>query len=289
LQLSKVIRSHVSNFPVEFMAESLLSILGEAETNDEVLGALVTLLDSKKSDELNFQVLCVLTEIVRDHAKKVGDCGIIPRLKKYLQFGNSAIRVQAASALIYIAGQDEYRPPLASDASVFFTLLKNMEETPLRLDGEIPSQSLLPFCTYLSLLSVLLGPKGAVSTEIFNCYLPFVNYIRILLQPDDRALRSYCCSCLSSISRYSSGRNYIVSANIIPELLHLISVNSAGLKLIIISLDIIATIAMNKLIIFFRLECFLMSRDYFNFQKNIRIFFLPLKKKMNCYWNSARY
>jgi hypothetical protein len=126
--------------------------------------------------------------------------------------------------------------------------------------------SLLPFRTYISLFCVLLGQKVAVSAEIFK---PIVNYIRVLIQSEDRDLRNSCFSCLSSIALYCNfvGRLNVVSANSVLELLYLISVNSVpDLKLIIMSIEIMANIAYEQEQI-----------DYLP-----AIFSLPLKKKMNC-------
>jgi hypothetical protein len=62
------------------------------------VGALVSLLDRDKNEDLLFEVLCVITEIARDHSVIVG-YDIIPKLKKYLQFENLAIRMQAVTVL----------------------------------------------------------------------------------------------------------------------------------------------------------------------------------------------
>jgi hypothetical protein len=214
--------------------------------SERFVGALSTLLDSKKSEELYFQVLCVITEIAGDNAKVVVDCGIIPQLKKFLQSEDGVIAVQAASALGNLAYPDGSGPVLASDLSLFPVILEKMDKTLLCEDGRVPSHSLIPFRTYTFLLDALLfhGSKGSIEQSV-----PFLNYFRILMQHHDKKLREYCVSCVGSLSLCSntSDRKLIVSAKIVPELMILVlSDSSPDLSLISLSIRIMGNIAIEE-------------------------------------------
>jgi hypothetical protein len=108
------------------------------------VGALVSLLDRDKNEDLLFEVLCVITEIARDHSVIVG-YDIIPKLKKYLQFENLAIRMQAVTVLADLAIHREYGQTLSSDVSLFSVIHENMENTTLYSNGRIPSESVPQF------------------------------------------------------------------------------------------------------------------------------------------------
>jgi hypothetical protein len=220
----------------------LITYLDEFSVNERFVKALASLLDREKNDNLLLEVLCVITEIARDNSVIVGD-DIISKLKKYLQFGTLAIRVQAATVLAELACRREYGATLGSDVSLISVIHEHMENTTLCSNGRIPSESVPSFRAYTQLLDNLFYNRGSVSAELFQ---PFLNYFRLLMQHDDEDLRRYCCSGIAVISCRCNPTDLklIISSNIIPEMLNVIPVRSApDIFLILQSLTLIWNIS----------------------------------------------